>query len=828
MDENTSYAHGREVNTTRYISILTILFLLSLLVGIPVAAAVTVEVVSSQKWITANGLDSAYISVSVTDGGKAVSGAAVVLSVSSPWVLRDTGGTTPAGGQIATVFLPTTKSGTAEITATVTVPGSPIPVIGNYSQKIDASHPMRAEKKYKITASVGSITDITVRVTDIYGNPVTSLMDPNLVTFNTTSSGDNTFVDPSSKKVKVKNLAIALNDTGYASVGFAVSTHPGDNFLYITPPSPLPPSLIKIRGIADLPPASITQTVTPGGKPPTLPTSTAKFIIEYELTDTYGNPSTNQYLNISTNAGESRTILSNNAGNVIISYGPKATAGRYTITATSQADPNISVVQLVQFLAGDPTNMLLTASPQSMASLDVDPGTVSSLIAKVVDASGNPRGGQTVSFSIQPPVKNGSYIQTSLPYLDRKTYTIGDEVTAITDENGLATVDFYPGAFFSNTSDPRFSTMAVATATVRAKWSSVTRTMDLSYKNFPYLSVYTSVDPSTVETNRTVDVTIRVKGDGYALQPKPVDVYMVLDRSGSMLTDYQDRMVVLMKAAETFATKFNYTTDQLGQFSFGEKGSVDATWDNNCGKDGDSSDDAAYASKNYPGSPRSYSDYAFMDIGLSRSPANIASAIKATVPGGYTPMRYALKQSIAALINDKNKGVVKALVLFSDGDYNYFGDPLARGSVGSTDPTSYDDLNPDYVSFSGVSSQNMAVYAKANNIKIFTIGYGAQLSSGGRDTLQKIATTTGGKYYYASTGDDLASVFTDIAGALKDTAGVATYVALDFSKVEVTDVKGVQVGTGSSVFKYERIPWKSTLVTLPDKSQRDVNNSADW
>jgi hypothetical protein len=59
--------------------------------------------------------------------------------------------------------------------------------------------------------------------------------------------------------------------------------------------------------------------------------------------------------------------------------------------------------------------------------------------------------------------------------------------------------------------------------------------------NYPYLSVETEVSDTKVSVNSTsehttniTDVTIRLKGDGYAMKPDPIDVVLVIDTSGSM------------------------------------------------------------------------------------------------------------------------------------------------------------------------------------------------------------------------------------------------------------------------------------------------------
>ena len=42
-------------------------------------------------------------------------------------------------------------------------------------------------------------------------------------------------------------------------------------------------------------------------------------------------------------------------------------------------------------------------------------------------------------------------------------------------------------------------------------------------EDYPYLSAETSVSPNVVNVTDNVTVTLRLKGDGWALQPNPID-----------------------------------------------------------------------------------------------------------------------------------------------------------------------------------------------------------------------------------------------------------------------------------------------------------------
>ena len=139
-------------------------------------------------------------------------------------------------------------------------------------------------------------------------------------------------------------------------------------------------------------------------------------------------------------------------------------------------------------------------------------------------------------------------------------------------------------------------------------------------------------------------------------------------------------------------------------------------------------------------------------------------------------MRSAVYESVNELnSHGQASGTVKAIVLLSDGDYNWYGDPLARGS-GHADGSGYHaddygDLTSNYMTFTGLgsgqfSNQNMSIYAKNNNIRIYSIGYADSLSTGGRNTLRILANSSGGKYYDAS-ATNIADVYTEIAGELR-------------------------------------------------------------
>ncbi|MDD1666984.1 MAG: hypothetical protein LUO96_00815, partial [Methanomicrobiales archaeon] len=738
------------------------------LIGAASAAQVDVTVTASQEWMTADNKDDVDITVTVIDSagehaGQPFEGANVTFSVNSPYELRAHRELTDEDGIARTILDDTKVSGIANITVQVDAlkltelfGWVTYTEIRNLSIPIDHYTPWSITTIYKSQVQVRNPGPISVYVKDFYGNPVDNRRNVETVRFDASSKGLAGFESGGSY---VKSLIVPVNESGFATVQF-IADPVGVNYVYITPPSPINSKLISIEGMATGSPCKVTSIVSPDGNPfPYTVVKTGYFTLGYTFIDQYGYPTLNQPVNITTSAGETMSFVTNKNGMVVINYGPKDIAGIYTITATAVNNVSVTDTRKVEFVSGEPADALLTASPQTMASRDVKDDITSDLTMRVMDQKGNPVAGEVVRFRFKTLTVDNKFNQTALPILESggaSTSFTGVDITAVTDDNGNAVVLFHPGAFTTDANAKGYSPQAKGTAVVEAQWSSVTRLVTLSYVNFPYLTIESWVSPATLRVNETVDVTVRVKGDGWALQPKPIDVLLLSDRSGSMLSDYPDRAVSVMGADKVFTGELDYSRDRLGLVSFGGKGKPDVTNNEDCGKDGKSSDDASYALANYPGNGRTYIENATLDLGLSANPNTITTEISRLVPGGYTSMRFALKLGIDQIAANPRTGAVRAIVLLSDGDYNWYGDPLARGSAGPNNPSSYGDLDSRHMKFSSITNntqQNMAEYAKANKIRIFSIGFAQGISSGGQQTLELLATNTGGRYYYAPTGD---------------------------------------------------------------------------
>ena len=121
----------------------------------------------------------------------------------------------------------------------------------------------------------------------------------------------------------------------------------------------------------------------------------------------------------------------------------------------------------------------------------------------------------------------------------------------------------------------------------------------------------------------------------------------------------------------------------------------------------------------------------------------------------------------------------------------------------------------------------MSEYAKANNIRLYTLTFAQTVAPDEAKALTILANSTGGFYRNAPDQATLAKVYTDIAGELKDTAGVNTTMTADFTNVNVTGV----TFPGADVFDYIYAYPVSTSITyqnLSTTSTTTTDQSAQW
>lgn len=763
-----------------------------LFLAAPASALIPDDITLStdKPWLVAGNGETATVTILVTNGTSAdpVSGVDIDLAVDGEYgSISPARVTTGSDGEATATFRHGTLSGTATITATVSE-GVDVPLTGSVDQQIDhaAAHKI-ANLWYEPKVTAGETTEIVVRMVDEYGNLVDSRNVAEIVFFMVGSPA--CFVNGTDE------ITVPVDAAGNVTATLRVDTTAGGNVVLIQPPSPLVLKSFTITGEGGLP-AAITQEITPSsGSVPA--DGKTKVSFTYTLLDEYGNPSGEQGLWVNATLKrlsqpdeyESRLLNTNSYGQVMITYGPEDSVGMAIITATAAVNESVSISEDVEFTSTDPTNMLLSASPQSMPSRDVKDNSVSQIRAKVMDVRGNPVEGQTVEFQIVlGSIDIGNFTPTASPELDT--------ASAITNDNGYALVEFSPGSF-AREGEPGWSDTATGNATVRATWGNVSRDIVLTWKNYPYLSVETEVSPETVAVNDTVDVTIRLKGDGWALQPDPIDVVLVIDRSGSMgYTDVSPtRMAAAKTAASTFIDQMSSDRDRIGLVSF----SSSTTVDNELGD----SFEAVTAKLN----------------GLNAN--------------GATQLRRGIYEAILMQKENADRPeAVKAVVVMTDGDWNYDGSPIGHGTGYPADSAwaytfSGSNLEPDnYRYYDGLggtlqsdtkwyspwhsyrsynycddgesTNQNMSRFASDNNVKLYMITFAYNPSPTVQDTMRILSTSTGGFYEHAQNGDDLTDIYERIAGELKTEAGVDTELDVVFENVEVNG----NLTTGTSVFDY--------------------------
>jgi hypothetical protein len=834
------------------------LVFLMIALGLIVSAASaidTITVTSDKEWVAAGGTDTATIAATVLEGGTSVAGATVTFAVDPTYgSIQPASAVTDASGIATATFTANRTSGVAEITATA---GG---IAGTLWQKIDHGLPYQISYlAYDAEVTAGETTTITVGLADRYGNPVDNKGLIETVTFSVGSvSGDAVFIDGTSETDTITkpvdatgNVTVTLRTDRYTS-----GTYRTENIVWIDPPSTVPDRYITIYGIANGLPCSITATVSPLNDPLYVPADgSSVFYLSYYLTDCYGNPCGNRGLWINTTiAGEERLVYTSTSGEVIIEYGPKDMECLVNVTAT--AVDNATLVSAFDLLFYSPyaEKMLLTASPLTLPSADV-PGNYTSLVrAKVIDQMGRPIAGVSVTFEIRD-VDVGTFTATAPPKLidtlDGTEHLAS--VTNQTDADGFAIVIFRPGAF-AKQNEPGYIPMATGSCDVYADWT-VPDSVTIEWKNYPYVSVQTEYSPPTVQVNDTVDVTLRLIGDGWELQQMmPIDVVFLLDRSEDMLlgdTAKEGKGPDRMEYARAAVLNFTDYVGSLGETnrvgfvpygdnttepwspwidgSAGTDGVADILalknygWVKNAGVDGNGNDDEAYVNANYPGNGNiTYRDYAEVWNSVDGSSlwgTNIQESLWKQVPlkdnnqgTRSAPLRKGLHTAITEVKdNPRSDESVRAIVLLMQNQYCYFGSPFGPDD-GGTELSSYiltSAGSNNYYPFNDGNSENMATYARENDILIYTIYYAWSNSQSEEATPRRLADETGGKYFFVANRFDLQTALSDIAEDLKRHAGVNTTVALDFETVPVNENVTY---SGSEIFDYIYLDNVSTHV----------------
>jgi len=796
------------------------IFIISLLFLVGTVAAAgpfTITITSSKTYLTAGYTDNqAVISVNVKNSttNANVAGAGVTFSVddASLGTFQNPGPIlTDSGGNVNSTFISTTKSGITNISVMVTYLNATSTQTFVNGIKVDHDKAHAATFDYPFEGAVGTNVTFNISFTDRWGNPMDQKINPGkLHTINLHVTGPNPY-DCIFVGYGPDILGKQLDVNGNVSVKVRLTSGAGPNVVTMDSFEDIPIETNYITAISTEP-FSIKQVFNPDSPPQVPANGVNKFTILYSLFDKFGNPANQQWVWVNTSvAGDEQKFKTDNLGQITITYGPRFSIGIINITATAVNNNTVTISHEVEFTSTAATTIVLTANPETMASRDVNPSITSDIIATVTDIMGNPVENESVTFSLGTAgYPGGPYNVTSSPSLS--SYS-----TIKTDQNGDAMVQFIPGSFNTNTNAVNYSATATGNCTVTASWISSTtgnttsKNILVTWKNYPYLSVTTSVNPQTIAVNDTVDVTIAFKGDGWALQPSPLDVVLVMDRSGSMddAMGSHTKLYYAKAAATTFVAQMNQSRDRIGLVSY-----------------------AGYTS----GTGTS------IDISPTYTYSSVNTKINNLNANGATETREALKQSIDLLkaYPNSNPKAIQSIILMTDGDYNWKGDPMGRGTArDSSYGYSTNTIEPNnFLWYSGLgcslgatncqpTNQNMSVYAKNNNIRLYTIGFSAHSTDFDPQAItdmQVMANATGGFYSYAPDAATLSQIYTKIAGDLKNDAGVNTTMLADFQNVNVT---GVSV-PGPQVYDYVYNSSASTKIRWQDGVSNVTNQSGQW
>jgi len=809
---------------------------------------------SSNIWPVANGVDSSQISVTALNSTSGpISGLSVtyVLNRTDLGSMNPTTVITGSNGIATSSFITSTKSGSVLITANISYKynqsnnNEPYKTVSrSVVQNIDHNTPFRL---YKIApdingseVNVGSTVQIIYQLQDIYGNNIDSRKQPTTTNetikfvignapgpgavFNGSWNGQSYY--------STSNVTLAVNATGYIVVNLTTAQSPGVNTVQVIPQSSIPDSSVDIRGIAVGVPCSITQSVyenhgaTPitinPSDPPRLPADgVSEYTFMYNVKDKFGNGivGTPVVVNVSYSGNISK--MTDNNGNAIVYIGPTQIVGLVNISAyTTNASVNIQN-QSVWFTSTTPVDMELTANPESMPSRDVKPTFTSIISAKVVDDSGNPVAGQTVNFSLP---------SSSITY--GETYTINsspklESYSDITDSDGQATVLFDPGSFTTYIYDKHYDPTATGHCYVNANWTNPTthivenRSVVLSWENYPYLSITTSVNPTIVNVSDTVDVTITLKGDGFALQPPPVDVVLVTDLSGSM--GNSNKLTTAQAALKQFVGSTNsqiYTG--LASFSNSKiepDPNTVALYNKQLYKNGSqnlsakpfnpygSTLDRSYTNPtNYGNTGGNANSDAHIDLNFTQVNSTLNSTImNSTIysASGGTDIAGGINAALQ-MINTKGiAGHNKVIILMSDGIANMA--PISPDNLSAYMPGDY-NTGGDSSSTAKQAAIAASTKAQSQGVTVYTIGFGSDADT---STLQSMASS--GDYYNAPNNSVLSSVYSKIEGQIITQASVNTTMIVDMGTVVIDNITQNNNAT-NPIFSYEYVPGISTLI----------------
>ncbi len=278
----------------------------------------------------------------------------------------------------------------------------------------------------------------------------------------------------------------------------------------------------------------------------------------------------------------------------------------------------------------------------------------------------------------------------------------------------------------------------------------------------------TSKEATPLAECQKAEIRLHVSGAGDPIvQRRPLDVMIVLDRSGSMLgTPLADAK----QAAKTLIDQLDPSLDQVGLVS--------------------------------------YATTASLDKGLTNNFVQVKTAIDSLVANGYTNIGDAVFKAQAELNANGRSNAVPVIVLLSDGVANR----SHAGDVCTTWPSSPTTCTDDAI--------NQATAAKNAGTVIYTIGLnlddigqakGQAVEDLARNVLKTMASSPA-NYFESPASSDLQGIFNSIANIITNAAGT-NVVVTDILPPDVHYVSGSAVPAPSSI-SGQTLTWNLGLVGI--------------
>ena len=348
----------------------------------------------------------------------------------------------------------------------------------------------------------------------------------------------------------ISTYSTTTDPSGVADFNFVTSSMVGNNTIIVTNSDLGMIGGVVIFGSGGQANNILIQTV-PGT--PIVADGTSSYTLKIWVRDSGNNPVINVPIRIVMHASDYDRIVNqttNSNGYVEMSTGPSSYVQSVPVTVTDLDLPTVNTSTTLQFTPGPATNLVIRADPVAVASSNIANITQGVSIWDVhqtdirctlLDLWGHPISNQLVTVSS----------------MNTTAGNITGALSGMTDANGEFLTSFELGTQSNGT----------GIVTVKAVSGSLTSTSDITYTDVPFLSVKTGITPRNASLNSNITVNINVTGIGWMIRSQPLDVMLVIDRSGSMdwfstaLPGYPITATIPSSQAETYVPLATYTND---------------------------------------------------------------------------------------------------------------------------------------------------------------------------------------------------------------------------------------------------------------------------